>query len=79
MKSRGFEVEEELVRSDSLHRISGSIYDALDYYHDIRGIQEVCERKKMKLTVAKYLELYNRTACRPKKRYAKKAKKTLVF
>ncbi len=79
MKSRGFEVDEDLVRSDSLHRISGSIYDSLDYYHDIRGIQEVCERKKMKLTLAKYLELYKRTACKTKKRYGKKARKTFVF
>jgi acetyl-CoA carboxylase carboxyl transferase beta subunit len=79
MKSRGFEVDEELVRSDSLHRISESIYDSLDYYHDIRGIQEVCERKQMKLAVAKYLELYKRTVCKPKKRYGKKAKKSSVF
>jgi acetyl-CoA carboxylase carboxyl transferase beta subunit len=79
MKSRGFEVDEDLVRSDSLHRISGSIYDSLDYYHEIRGIQEVCERKKMKLALARYLELYKRTACKPKKRYGGKGKKTFVF
>ena len=66
MKSSGFEVDEKLVRSDYLHQISGEIYDRLDYYRDLRGIQEVCERKNMKLAVAKYLELYTRTNYRPK-------------
>ncbi|MDB9822749.1 acetyl-CoA carboxylase carboxyl transferase subunit alpha/beta [Deltaproteobacteria bacterium] len=68
MKFRGFEVEESLVRSQSLHGISGDIYNHLDYYHDIRGIQEICERKDMKLAVAKYLELYNRTNYRKVKK-----------
>ena len=68
MKSRGFEVDESLVRSQSLHRISGKIYDCLDYYHDIRGIQEICERRDMKLSIAKYLELYNRTKYRSGKK-----------
>ncbi|MEA2039074.1 MAG: carboxyl transferase domain-containing protein [Thermodesulfobacteriota bacterium] len=71
MKSRGFDVDENLVRSGSLHQISGDIYRHLKYYHDIRGIQEICERKDMKLTVAKYLELYKRTNYRPKTRKAK--------
>jgi acetyl-CoA carboxylase carboxyl transferase beta subunit len=66
MKSRGFEVDEKLVRSDYLHQISGEIYDNLDYYHNLRGIQEVSERRNMKLAVAKYLELYKRTERRPK-------------
>jgi acetyl-CoA carboxylase beta subunit len=68
MKSRGFEVDEDLIRSHSLHRISGRIYDCLDYYHNIRGIQEICERKDMKLSIAKYLELYKRTNYRSGKR-----------
>jgi acetyl-CoA carboxylase beta subunit len=61
MKSRGFPVDEKLVRSQSLHSLSGNIYNRLDYYHDIRGIQEISERKNMKTTIAKYLELYHRT------------------
>jgi acetyl-CoA carboxylase carboxyl transferase beta subunit len=61
MKSMGFEVDEKLVRSQHLHGMSGNIYNKLDYYHDIRGIQEISERKNMKVTIAKYLELYTRT------------------
>jgi hypothetical protein len=61
MKSMGFEVDEKLVRSQHLHSMSGNIYNKLDYYHDIRGIQEISERKNMKVTIAKYLELYTRT------------------
>ena len=68
MMSRGFEVDENLVRSQYLHEISSKIYDNLNYYHDIRGIQEICERKNMKMSIAKYLELYNRTNTRPGKR-----------
>lgn len=67
MKSRGFEVDEKLVRSHHLHTISHGIYNNLDYYHNIRGIQEICERKNMKFSIAKYLELYTRTRQRPKK------------
>ena len=79
MKSRGFEVDERLVRSHSLHQISSDIYDHLDYYHDIRGIQEICERKDMKSCVAKYLELYKRTTYRPKRKLKRSAKKTFIF
>ncbi len=68
MKSRGFEVDENLVRSQALHNISAGIYDNLDYYHDIRGIQEICERKDMKQALARYLELYQRTNYRKKKK-----------
>ena len=67
MQARGFEVNEKLVRSDYLHQISNSIYQQLDYFHDIRGIQEICPRRDMKLSVAKYLELYKRTNYRPRK------------
>jgi acetyl-CoA carboxylase carboxyl transferase beta subunit len=76
MKSCGFEVDETLVRSDSLHRISGQIYDNIGYYHDIRGIQEICARKDMKLGVTKYLELYYRTTYRAKKKNQKKGAKS---
>ncbi len=79
MKSRGFEVEERLVRSDYLHQISGDIYTQLDYYHDLRGIQEISERKNMKLSIAKYLELYTRTNLRPKRKPKKKGSKTHLF
>lgn len=72
MQARGFEVNEELVRSHHLHRLSAEIYENLDYYHDIRGIQDVCERKDMKLAVAKFLELYYRACYRPGKRRNKK-------
>ena len=68
MKSSGFEVDEKLVRSDHLYSMSNAIYDHLDYYHDIRGIQEICERKNMKLAVTKYLELYTRTNHRPRRK-----------
>ncbi|MBW2610046.1 MAG: acetyl-CoA carboxylase carboxyl transferase subunit alpha/beta [Deltaproteobacteria bacterium] len=68
MESRGFEVNEKLVRSHHLHTISADIYNHLDYYHDIRGIQEICERKGMKLAITKYLELYKRTNYRIRKR-----------
>jgi acetyl-CoA carboxylase carboxyl transferase beta subunit len=68
MKSRGFDVDENLIRSQSLYIISKDIYDNLDYYHDIRGIQEISERKDMKNTLAKYLELYTKTNHRARKR-----------
>jgi len=71
MQSRGFDIDERLVRSHYLYKISGRIYDQLDYFHDIRGIQEICDRKDMKLSVAKYLELYRRTVRRSKKRRKK--------
>ncbi len=61
MKTSGFDVDERLVRSDSLHQLSFRIYDSLPFYHDIRGIQEISERKNMKFTVARYLELCRRT------------------
>jgi acetyl-CoA carboxylase carboxyl transferase beta subunit len=71
MQARGFEVNEKLVRSDYLHQISGDIYQHMDYYHEIRGVQEICTRKEMKLSVAKYLELYNRTNSRARKAHKK--------
>ena len=66
MRSRGFDVDEKLVRADYLHQISRDIYQHLDYYHNIRGIQEICTRTNMKAALARYLELYTRTTYRPK-------------
>jgi acetyl-CoA carboxylase carboxyl transferase beta subunit len=65
MKTRGFEVDETLVRSDSLAEISGLIYQHLDFFHEIRGIHSVVERKNMKRELAKYIEFYNRTQPTP--------------
>jgi hypothetical protein len=71
MKSRGFDVNEKLVRSQSLHEISGEIYKDLDYYHDIRGIQEICERKDMKRCVSKYLDSITEANSRGKRKGAR--------
>jgi acetyl-CoA carboxylase carboxyl transferase beta subunit len=60
MKARGFEVEEEAVRSDNLLIASGDTYRHGDYYGDIRGIQEVVPRGEMRRAVARYLEYYAR-------------------
>jgi acetyl-CoA carboxylase carboxyl transferase beta subunit len=60
MKARGFEVEEEAVRSDNLLIASGATYRHGDYYGDIRGIQEVVPRGEMRRAVARYLEYYAR-------------------
>ena len=79
MAARGFEVDEELVRSHSLHQISKDIYRSLNYYHRIRGIQEVCERKEMKYTVAKYLDLCTKMGYGPKKKKRKPGKKLVTF
>jgi acetyl-CoA carboxylase beta subunit len=79
MKSRGFEVDEKLVRSEHLYQLSGDIYNQLEYYHDLRGIHEICSRKDMKLSITKYLELYKRTSYRPKRRPRKKANRSFIF
>jgi acetyl-CoA carboxylase beta subunit len=79
MRDRGFEVDERLVRSDNLFQISNEIYDHLDYYHDIRGIQEIAERKNMKLAVAKYLEMYTRTNQRARKKAKRKTFSSSLF
>ena len=60
IRDKGFEVDEKLVRSNHLHRISLAVYDKLEYFHSIRGIQEISSRKNMAATVAKYLEFYSR-------------------
>jgi len=79
MQSSGFEVNESLVRSDYLHSISGAIYGHSDYYHGIRGIQEISERKDMKLAVVKYLEFYHRANQRPKRKPRKQGKRSFLF
>ncbi len=60
MKARGFEVQEEMVRSDSLVGSSGDTLRYEGYYGDIRGIQEVVPRGEMRRAVARYLEYYAR-------------------
>ena len=60
MESRGFEVQEELVRSDSLLQVSGRTLIDQEYYGDVRGIQEVVQRREMSRTVARYLEFFAR-------------------
>jgi acetyl-CoA carboxylase carboxyl transferase beta subunit len=60
MESRGFEVDDRLVRASSLSENAAKIYENLAYYHDIRGIHEIAERKNMKRVVTKYLEFYNK-------------------
>ena len=60
MESRGFEVDEDLVRARSLSQQAAVIYENLDYYHDIRGIHEVCNRADMKRVVTKYLEFFDK-------------------
>ncbi len=79
MAARGFEVEEELVRSDSLHKISKDIYRNLSYYHKIRGIQEVVQRKDMKYAVAKYLDFCARIGYGPKKIRRKSSKRAMLL
>ncbi|CAO0824534.1 Acetyl-coenzyme A carboxylase carboxyl transferase subunits beta/alpha [Desulfarculales bacterium] len=61
MNARGFEVQEDAVRSDSLVDLSAQTMDNYDYFGEIRGIQEVVPRAKMRRAVAKYLEFYART------------------
>jgi acetyl-CoA carboxylase carboxyl transferase beta subunit len=61
MKSRGFEVDEGLIRSDSLQQLSGLIYQHQDYFFSIRGIHEISERKDLKRALVKYLEFYRKS------------------
>ena len=58
IKDKGFDVDEKLVRSNHLHKISLAVYSNLEYFHGIRGIQEISSRKHMAATVAKYLDFY---------------------
>lgn len=82
MESRGFPVQEELVRSDSLLKISSRTLEEPDYFGNIRGIQEVVPRADLRRNVAKYLEVYARTRRNDKPRkgerlYVRKFKKDI--
>ena len=69
MEARGFEVQEEMVRSDSLVDVAREALENPDYYADIRGIQEVVPRSRMRDAVARYLEFFARTrAGQPRKK-----------
>ncbi len=59
MKSKGFEVKQEYLKSDYIYGMRQRLYDAQDYFHEIRGIRELCGRKEMKYAVSKYLELFS--------------------
>lgn len=78
MKDRGFEVDEKLVRAQYLNELSDDIYKNLSYYHGIRGIQEICERNRMKGCLAKYLEFYARNS-RPRRKFPPAGKRALLF
>lgn len=58
MLSKGFEVREEYLMSDYIYGLRKKTYEAEEYFHNIRGIIELCSRWDMKYTVSKYLELY---------------------
>ncbi len=58
MASRGFAVNEEDVRADSLCQTSKLIYDDFNYYDAIRGIHETAPRAELKQKVFKYMEFY---------------------
>jgi acetyl-CoA carboxylase carboxyl transferase beta subunit len=60
MESSGFQVDEKQVRAFSLSENAAKIYENLAYYHDIRGIHEIAERKNMKRAITKYLEFYSK-------------------
>lgn len=62
LKSRGFPVDEQALRADSLQKLSSQVYDRFDYFHDIRGLHEVSSRRDMKRVLHKYLEFYQRTS-----------------
>ncbi len=68
MKARGFEVDDQAVRADSLSEVSGDTYLYPGYYGDIRGIQEVVPRAQMRRSVARYLEYYARTRAQDEKK-----------
>jgi acetyl-CoA carboxylase carboxyl transferase beta subunit len=60
MEARGFEVQEDLVRADSLLEVSARTLEEHEYYGEIRGIQELVARKDLRRSVARYLELFAR-------------------
>ena len=54
MKARGFQVQEDAVRSEGLVKTVGDTYRFDGYYGDIRGIQEVVPRAEMRTALARY-------------------------
>jgi acetyl-CoA carboxylase carboxyl transferase beta subunit len=58
MEARGFPVNEEDARGQSLSRNSSRVYENMDFYGSIRGVHEVAERKDMKRSIFKYLEFH---------------------
>ena len=58
MASRGFPVNEEDVRAESLCKASCEIYEDLPFYYDIRGIHETAPRSELKQRIFKYVEYY---------------------
>ena len=64
MQSRGFPVDDEAIRAASLHKLSASVFEHLDYFQGIRGIHEVAARKDMKRVLCKYLEFYKKSSGR---------------
>jgi acetyl-CoA carboxylase carboxyl transferase beta subunit len=63
MEARGFPVNEEDVRAGALSRNSPRTYDDPAFFGNIRGIQEVAERRHLKAAICKYLDLYR--SCQP--------------
>ncbi|MBW1709712.1 MAG: acetyl-CoA carboxylase carboxyl transferase subunit alpha/beta [Deltaproteobacteria bacterium] len=61
LQSRGFPVDENALRAESLGKLSNAVFNSLDYFHDIRGIHEVVPRKEMKRVICKYLEFYKKS------------------
>ncbi|MBW1922773.1 MAG: acetyl-CoA carboxylase carboxyl transferase subunit alpha/beta [Deltaproteobacteria bacterium] len=72
MKAHGLTAPEEALRARTLHPLSPAIYDRLDFYRDIRGIQEVRHRRDMKNALARYLDFYSRISGPPGKRGGRK-------
>ena len=62
MKSRGFPVDQEAIRAEALHRRSAEVFDNRNFYHGVRGIHEVAERKDLKRVLCKYLEFYKKSS-----------------
>jgi len=66
MSSRGFGVDEKKIRAECLRKLSAKTYEQPDYFHSIRGINEIAPRSEIKRAVAKYLEVF--AACRGRER-----------
>jgi len=64
LESRGFPVDENALRAESLYKMSGQIFERFDYFQDIRGIHEVAPRSEMKRVIYKYLEFHKKSSKR---------------